>query len=128
MTLGPTIALIPLLDRARGRLARWLTVFGRVPFFFYVLHIPLIHALALVVSRMRTRGGEPLAVHQSPDGESAAARRLHLDPGPPVLCMGRGDRAPLFPLPLVRRSQGKEKRLVAQLSVTCRNALGTPLA
>src|SRR5438034_7289408 len=33
MTLGPTIALIPLLDRARGKLALWLTVFGRVPFF-----------------------------------------------------------------------------------------------
>jgi len=27
MTLGPTIALIPLLDRARGRVARWLTEF-----------------------------------------------------------------------------------------------------
>ncbi|HEV8123548.1 MAG TPA: heparan-alpha-glucosaminide N-acetyltransferase domain-containing protein [Gemmatimonadales bacterium] len=53
MTLGPTIALIPLLEGARGVLARWITVFGRVPFFFYVLHIPLIHALALVVSRVR---------------------------------------------------------------------------
>ena len=50
MTLGPRIALIPLLDRARGRVARWLTVFGRVPFFYYVLHIPLIHALALLVA------------------------------------------------------------------------------
>jgi len=28
-------------------------LFGRVPFFFYVLHIPLIHALALVVSKIR---------------------------------------------------------------------------
>src|SRR5713101_7615305 len=54
MTLGPTIALIPLLDRARGRVAQWLTVFGRVPFFYYVLHIPLIPALALVVSKIRT--------------------------------------------------------------------------
>src|SRR6266550_3048221 len=54
MTLGPTIALIPLLDRVRGRVAQWLTVFGRVPFFYYVLHIPLIHALALVVSKIRT--------------------------------------------------------------------------
>jgi hypothetical protein len=26
------------------------STFGRVPFFYYVLHIPLIHALALVVS------------------------------------------------------------------------------
>jgi uncharacterized membrane protein len=53
MTLGPTIALIPLLGRARGALARWMAVFGRVPFFYYVLHIPLIHALALLVSQVR---------------------------------------------------------------------------
>jgi uncharacterized membrane protein len=54
MTLGPTIALIPLLDPARGRVVQWLTVFGRVPFFYYLLHIPLIHALALLVSQIRT--------------------------------------------------------------------------
>ena len=53
MTLGPTIAVMPLLEDARGVVARWLTVFGRVPFFYYVLHIPLIHALAIIVSRIR---------------------------------------------------------------------------
>ena len=53
MTLGPTIAVMPLLENARGAVARWLTVFGRVPFFYYVLHIPLIHALAMAVSRIR---------------------------------------------------------------------------
>ena len=53
MTLGPTIALMPALERARGVPARIIAVFGRVPFFFYVLHIPLIHALALGVSRIR---------------------------------------------------------------------------
>ena len=59
MTLGPTIALVPLLEHARGRVAQWLTVFGRVPFFYYVLHIPLIHALALVVSLIRTGSMDP---------------------------------------------------------------------
>ncbi len=54
MTLGPTIALIPLLEHARGPVARWLTVFGRVPFFYYVLHIPLIHLIAVLISRVRT--------------------------------------------------------------------------
>ena len=54
MTLGPTIALIPALERARGPVARWLTVFGRVPMFFYLLHIPLIHALAVGVSVVRS--------------------------------------------------------------------------
>ena len=53
MTLGPIIALMPLLENARGTLARPIALFGRVPFFFYVLHIPLIHALALLVSKIR---------------------------------------------------------------------------
>lgn len=53
MTLGPIIALMPLLETARGPVARTIALFGRVPFFFYVLHIPLIHALALVVSKIR---------------------------------------------------------------------------
>lgn len=51
MTLGPIITLIPLLEGLRG--ARAITVFGRVPFFYYVLHIPLIHVLALIVSKIR---------------------------------------------------------------------------
>lgn len=54
MTLGPVIALMPALERARGRVAGWLTAFGRVPFFFYLLHIPLIHALAIVVALLTT--------------------------------------------------------------------------
>jgi uncharacterized membrane protein len=53
MTLGPIIALIPLLEGARGAVARGIAMFGRVPFFFYVLHIPLIHALAVLVSKLR---------------------------------------------------------------------------
>lgn len=59
MTLGPTLALIPLLDRARGRIAQWTAMFGRVPFFYYVLHIPLIHALAVVVSLIRSGSANP---------------------------------------------------------------------
>lgn len=53
MTLGPTIAVIPVLERAGGALVRWMTVFGRVPFFYYVLHIPLIHVMAIIVSKLR---------------------------------------------------------------------------
>jgi len=68
MTLGPTIALIPLLERARGAVARWITVFGRVPFFFYVLHIPLIHALALIVSVIRRGSVDPWLFTNHPMG------------------------------------------------------------
>jgi uncharacterized membrane protein len=53
MTLGPTIAALPLVERARGAVGNLLAVFGRVPLFYYLLHIPLIHAAALVVSVAR---------------------------------------------------------------------------
>ncbi len=53
MTLGPTIALLPLAERAKGRVAEVLATFGRVPMFYYLLHIPLIHATALVVWMLR---------------------------------------------------------------------------
>jgi uncharacterized membrane protein len=49
MTLGPTIALLPLADRARGRIVDFFATFGRVPMFYYLLHIPLIHAVSLIV-------------------------------------------------------------------------------
>jgi uncharacterized membrane protein len=68
MTLGPTIALVPVLNRARGAVARWVTVFGRVPFFFYVLHIPLIHALAIVVSWIRQGSVSPWLFTNHPMG------------------------------------------------------------
>jgi uncharacterized membrane protein len=59
MTLGPVIALLPALESARGRVTGFLEVFGRVPLFYYLLHIPLIHVLALVVSWGREGGVNP---------------------------------------------------------------------
>jgi uncharacterized membrane protein len=59
MTIGPTLIAIPLLEHARGPTARVLAVFGRVPFFFYVLHIPLIHLVALGVSIIRSGSISP---------------------------------------------------------------------
>src|SRR6185436_2269937 len=59
MTLGPAIALLPLAERARGRMAEILSTFGRVPMFYYLLHIPLIHAAACVVSIIREGGVNP---------------------------------------------------------------------
>lgn len=54
MTLGPLITLIPLIEKAKGWFANVLSVFGRVPFFYYLLHIPLIHLSAFVVNYIRT--------------------------------------------------------------------------
>lgn len=66
MTLGPTIAVMPLLENAHGKLARWLAVFGRVPFAYYLLHIPLIHAVALVILMLRTPAATGWLFHDHP--------------------------------------------------------------
>jgi uncharacterized membrane protein len=54
MTLGPTIALLPYAAKAHGRLTNILLIFGRVPLFYYLLHIPLIHGSALLVNYLRS--------------------------------------------------------------------------
>jgi hypothetical protein len=59
MTLGPLILLLPLAEGAKGAWARVLEMFGRVPLFYYVLHIPLIHLSAVAVSFIRTGTANP---------------------------------------------------------------------
>jgi uncharacterized membrane protein len=75
MTLGPMFLVMPALERAHGAVARVLALFGRVPLFFYLLHIPLIHAVAVLVSLARRDGGlgwlvgnHPVMIGPAPDG------------------------------------------------------------
>jgi uncharacterized membrane protein len=52
MTLGPALILLGLLDKTKAErgISRVLLVYGRVPMFYYVLHIYLIHVLAILVA------------------------------------------------------------------------------
>src|SRR4029077_4400495 len=85
MTLGPIIALMPLLEGLNGAIARAIKLFGRVPFFFYMLHIPLIHALALLVSKIRLGyvspwlfANHPMGNPEPPDGYAWSLPLLYL--------------------------------------------------
>jgi uncharacterized membrane protein len=53
MTLGPMFILLAFAEGWRGRVAESMATFGRVPMFYYLLHIPLIHLAACIVSLVR---------------------------------------------------------------------------
>jgi uncharacterized membrane protein len=72
MTLGPALALLAPLEHARGLLARALTTLGRATLFFYLLHIPLIHLLALGVSFVREGSVSPWLFANHPMGAGPA--------------------------------------------------------
>lgn len=53
MTLGPGLLMLALFERRTVPGLQPLIVFGRVPFFYYVLHIPVVHALAWLMHKFR---------------------------------------------------------------------------
>ena len=56
MTLGPILIALAVVEGMRSRVTRWLSVYGRVPLFYYIVHIYVAHALAVVLAFVQ--GGE----------------------------------------------------------------------
>jgi len=48
MTIGPGLISLSLLENARNKFARVLMVYGKVPFFYYVVHFYLLHLLCVI--------------------------------------------------------------------------------
>ncbi len=56
MTLGPALIALSVFDNARGKLVDVITVYGKVPFFYYVTHIFVIHILSAALAQ--SQGGQ----------------------------------------------------------------------
>jgi uncharacterized membrane protein len=51
MTIGPALLWLAFAEKLKGKFFDAVTVFGRVPLFYYMLHIFLIHAIAWGIFR-----------------------------------------------------------------------------
>ena len=48
-TIGPALLLLGLLENTRNRVTGWMRIYGRTAFFYYILHLYLIHLLTAIV-------------------------------------------------------------------------------
>lgn len=65
MTLGPMFLLLAILElRKKTFLSNVLIVFGRVPFFFYILHVYVIHLFAMIASEIYGFGWESMILKE----------------------------------------------------------------
>jgi uncharacterized membrane protein len=46
MTIGPVLILLSVSEQWQNSITRILTIFGRVPMFYYIIHLFVIHALS----------------------------------------------------------------------------------
>jgi uncharacterized membrane protein len=48
ITIGPALLFLYGIERVKNKIAHFFLVFGRVPFFFYFIHVLVIHILAII--------------------------------------------------------------------------------
>jgi uncharacterized membrane protein len=60
ITIGPAILLLSVSENWKGKLSDKVIVFGRVPMFYYIAHIYIIHVLAMLA--ITITGGNPSAM------------------------------------------------------------------
>ena len=53
MTLGPGLLFLSATEGALNKITQKIAVFGRVPFFYYILHVYLFHALAVIAAMIQ---------------------------------------------------------------------------
>lgn len=49
MTLGPALIFLSLFEKAKGKWTKLVSVYGRVPFFYFLIHFFLIHLICMIL-------------------------------------------------------------------------------
>ena len=60
MTLGVAFIFLANTEDLKGKLVNFFSTFGRVPFFYYILHLYLIHLIALIMAELSGFGWQKM--------------------------------------------------------------------
>ncbi|TRX35556.1 DUF1624 domain-containing protein [Flavobacterium sp. ZT3R18] len=60
MTLGAAFLFLANTEKLKGKIVDFFSTFGRVPFFYYILHLYLIHILAMIFAQLSGFGWQKL--------------------------------------------------------------------
>jgi len=60
MTLGAVFLFLAYSEKLKGKVVTFFSVFGRVPFFYYIIHLYLIHGTALIFAQLSGFGWQKL--------------------------------------------------------------------
>ena len=53
ITLGPALILLALFENTSNKVSQAISIYGRVPFFYYILHFYILHLLAMILFLFR---------------------------------------------------------------------------
>lgn len=70
MTIGPALLFLAFMEKQNNRLEKALIHFGRVPMFYYILHLYLLHLLAMIAAQLSGYGWQSMIL----------VRRTWIDP------------------------------------------------
>lgn len=49
ITIGPALIFLALFERTQNKITRIISVYGKVPFFYYILHFYILHTLCMIL-------------------------------------------------------------------------------
>ena len=60
MTLGLSFLFLANTEKLKGKVVDYFCTFGRAPFFYYILHLYIIHLLALIFAELSGFGWQKM--------------------------------------------------------------------